>query len=165
MNTLSVRRLVLFSAATLAVVAVALAQKSPQAPAQAKMPAMEIVVESKYGFEETVEKVKQAAEAEKYPVQGVHEISAILESKGFPREPLTVVEVCNAKSASASLENDIRVALMMPCPIAVYREDGKIKVMTFNTRQMAMMYKGATMAQVGAEVDVALRKILFAVAK
>ena len=135
---------------------------SPQTPTR---PPLETTVESRLDFAATVEAIKAAAEAEKDPVQGVHEMSKILTGKGFPREPLTVVEVCNAKMASQSLDQDIRVALMMPCPITVYQKGDRVFAMTFDTRQMSAMYSGDRMAEVGAAVDVSLRRILDAVKK
>lgn len=124
---------------------------------------LEITVESRFGFEETIEKLKEAAAAEKFGVQGLHEISKILTEKGYPREPLAVLEVCHPGHASVALEQDINIALMIPCPISIYEKDGKVFVSTFNTKKMATMYKGEKMPEVAAAVDEAMRKILQAI--
>ena len=124
---------------------------------------MEMTVVSKYTFGVTIETIKKAATAEKYGVQGVHELSKILTEKGFPRRNLTVVEVCNPKSASDSLDNDVMAGLMMPCPIMVWEEDGKVLVATIDTRVMAKMYRGTSMRAVGESVYQSLRKILSSV--
>jgi uncharacterized protein (DUF302 family) len=124
-------------------------------------PSLEFEVVSKFDFDTTIEKVKEAATAEKYGVQGVHEISKILTEKGFPRERLTIVEVCNPGAASASLNADVRTGLHMPCPVMVYEKSGKVMVMTFDTRTMATLYEGGSaMTETGGKVYTALRKIL-----
>lgn len=128
-------------------------------------PPMELKVESKYSFNDTVEAVKAVAAEQKFAVQYVHEVSKTLESKGFPREAVTIVEVCNAKAASTVLKNDIRVGLQLPCPVMVYQEGPKVFVMAFDTRVIGSMYEGEGMAAAGAEVYVAMTKILDAVKK
>lgn len=155
----------LFLAMLVAAVSAFSGIQSGQQPVQPPRVRMEMVVESRFGFQETIEKIKEAAIAEKYGVQGVHELSKILTEKGFPREPLTIVEVCNPKAASESLDNDILVGLMMPCPIQVYQVDDKVFVATFDTRAMSRMYDGLTMKQTGEAVYTALKKILKAVEK
>jgi len=126
---------------------------------------LETTVISKYTFAVTIETIKHAATAEKYGVQGVHELSKILTEKGFPRKNLTVVEVCNPKHATDALNNDVLAGLMMPCPIMIWEEEGRILVSTFDTRAMAKMYRGDGMARIGQEVYASLRKILASVEK
>jgi uncharacterized protein (DUF302 family) len=142
-------------------VALSLAIATPQHNHENR--SMEMTVVSKYTFAVTVETIKKSATAEKYGVQGVHELSKILTEKGYPRDNLTVVEVCNPKSANDSLNNDVLAGLMMPCPIMVWEEDGKVLVSTIDTRVMARMYRGNTMRDVGETVYRSLRKILSSV--
>lgn len=147
-------------------IALALSAVLPVEPQHGHMDRkLETVVVSKYTFAVTIETIKRAATAEKFGVQGTHELSKILTEKGFPRKNLTVVEVCNPRLASESLDNDVLAGLMMPCPIMVWEEDGKVLVATFNTNVMATMFRGKEMARVGREVDEALRKILESVEK
>lgn len=124
---------------------------------------LEMVVVSRYTFAVTIETLKRAAIEEKYGVQGVHELSKILTEKGFPRENLTVIEVCSPKMAADSLKNDVLAGLMMPCPIMIWEEDGKVLVATFDTRAMARMYRGDQMGAIGESVYNSLKKILSSV--
>ena len=126
---------------------------------------LEMTVVSRYTFAVTIEEVKKASIAEKYGVQGVHELSKILTEKGFPRPNLTVVEICHPGHATAALNNDVLAGLMMPCPIMIWEEDGKVLVSTIDTRAMSRMYRGAGMSAVGEEVYRSLKKILSAVEK
>jgi len=126
---------------------------------------LEMTVVSQYTFAVTIETIKRAATAEKYGVQGVHELSKILTEKGFPRENLTVVEVCHPAHATEALNNDVLAALMMPCPILIWQEDGRVLVSTIDTRVMAKMYRGSGMSGVGETVYRSLKKILSSVEK
>lgn len=126
---------------------------------------MEMTVVSKYTFAVTIETIKRVAIEEKYGVQGVHELSKILTEKGFPRKNMTIVEVCHPKHANDALNNDVLAGLMMPCPIMIWEEDGKILVSTIDTRAMARMYRGDQMMAIGETVYNSLRKILSSVEK
>jgi uncharacterized protein (DUF302 family) len=121
---------------------------------------MEYTIESSQSFDEAVSAVKKAAEEAKFSILAVHEISKTLESKGFPREPLTLIEVCNAKYASAVLKDDIRAALMLPCRISVYVQNGKVYVSTFKASQLGQLYEGPNIPQVASEVEKALKSIV-----
>lgn len=146
--------------------ALAAAILAPQTPQHAHSNrTLEMTVVSQFTFAVTVETIKRAATAEKYGVQGVHELSKILTAKGFPRDNLTVVEVCEPAHANAALNNDVLAGLMMPCPIMVWEEDGRVLVSTIDTRAMARMYRGNTMKSVGETVYQSLKKILASVQK
>jgi len=118
---------------------------------------MEYTIESSQSFDEAVSAVKKAAEEAKFSILAVHEISKTLESK---REPLTLIEVCNAKYASAVLKDDIRAALMLPCRISVYVQNGKVYVSTFKASQLGQLYEGPNIPQVASEVEKALKSIV-----
>ncbi|MBX3118935.1 MAG: DUF302 domain-containing protein [Fimbriimonadaceae bacterium] len=126
---------------------------------------LEMTVESSLPFDQTIEALKMAGAAEKYGFQGLHPLSDILATKGFPREKLYILEICNPKSASDSLKNDVMTGLMMPCPIMIWMKGDKVMVTTFDTRAMAKMYRGKDMASIGDKVYKDLRLILSAVAK
>lgn len=148
--------------ATLAMVAPTLTTSpAPQRPP------LEFQVESRYNFEATVAAIIAEAPAHKFTVLKVHKMSETLAERGFPRkEPVTIIEVCNAKAASTALNLDIRAGLMMPCPVMVYQKEGRTFVMTNDTRILSDFYTGgAPMAQTGKDVYSALTKILNAVKK
>ncbi|MDI9639900.1 DUF302 domain-containing protein [Kamptonema cortianum] len=138
----------------------------PQSHGQHTRPPMEFEVESKLGFAETVQAIQDAAVAEKYTVLHVHKMSETLESKGFPREPVTIVEICNAKAASTALANDMRAGLMMPCPVMVYAKGDQVFVMTYDTRIISQFFEGGkSMEEMGETVYGSLTKILNSVKK
>ncbi len=124
---------------------------------------LEFEIRSRFAFDETVDRLRSAVTEHGMSILAVHPMSETLAGKGFPREPLTVVEVCNARQASEALEDDIRVALMMPCPIAVYVRDGAAWVSTMDTRLLSQLYDGDRLPRLGEEMYETLAGILSAV--
>src|ERR1035441_5531082 len=80
----------------------------------------EYTVKTSKSFDEAVSAVEQNTAANGFRVLHTHDVAATLAEKGFQREPLKIVEVCNAKYANEVLQKDITTALMLPCPITVY---------------------------------------------
>jgi len=56
---------------------------------------------------------------------------------------LKIIEICNAKYASQVLGKDIKISLMLPCPISVYEEKGKAFISTLRPRVIADFYPEA----------------------
>jgi uncharacterized protein (DUF302 family) len=90
----------------------------------------EHTVETAKPFDQAVAAVEQAAQRHGFRVLYVHDVAADLAEKGFRREPLKIVEICNASYASQVLDRDVRMALMLPCPIAVYQQGGRVNIST-----------------------------------
>lgn len=126
---------------------------------------MEMTVESSLPFDKTIEALKMAGAAEKYGFQGLHPLSDVLASKGFPREKLHILEICQPKAAHDALNNDVMAGLMMPCPIMVWQKGDKVMVSTFDTRKMSHMYRGSAMPEIGNRVYKSLKIILSSVEK
>ena len=80
----------------------------------------EYTVTTNKSFPEAVEAVEKKAAEVGFRVLHTHDLAATLAEKGFPREPLKLIEICNAKHASLVLEKDVKLSLMLPCPISVY---------------------------------------------
>jgi uncharacterized protein (DUF302 family) len=100
-----------------------------------------------------VERIRAIAERTGFKVLTVHDFAATLGEKGFPRGPLSVVELCNAKYASRVLEKDVRVALMLPCPIAVFEESGTTTIATMKPTALEKFYPDSDIAQEAEEVE------------
>lgn len=111
------------------------------------------VVESSKPFDETVEAVERKTAEKGFRVLHTHDVAATLAEKGFPREPMKIVEVCNARYASEALKKDIRLAVMLPCPICVYTERGKTFISTFRPSAIPRLFPEADVASLAAEVD------------
>jgi len=86
----------------------------------------------------------------------ISDIAATLAEKGFPREPLKIVEICNARYASKMLERDISAALMLPCPIVVFQENGATRISTVLPSVMAELLPGRSLEFTAEQVEFAL---------
>ena len=104
------------------------------------MKAFDYTVESSRGFNETVAAIEEKSAAKGFKVLAVRDVKATLESKGIVREPMKIIEICNAKYVNEVLAKDIKIALMLPCPIVVYAQDGKILVSALRPRVIADFY-------------------------
>jgi uncharacterized protein (DUF302 family) len=117
------------------------------------MTQVEYTVETRKPFGEAVKAVEEKAIAKGFGVLHTHDVAATLAAKGFRREPLKIIEVCNARYASQALERDIRLALMLPCPISVYTERGKTFISTLRPSAIPDLFPKANVESIAAEIE------------
>lgn len=84
--------------------------------------------ESRYSFDEAVEKVQEAAKKRGFGVLAVHDVKQALARKGIEFSPYKIVEICNPEFAAQALKSDINLGLLMPCKVNVYKKDGRVYV-------------------------------------
>ena len=94
-----------------------------------------------------------AAGTHGFRVQFVHDVAETLAEKGFEREPVTIVEMCNAKYASEVLARDIKIGLMLPCPVMVYEQDGHVWISAMRPTLIGAFFPEAQLEQIAAEVE------------
>lgn len=116
-------------------------------------------------FADAVQGVLDAASAANFRVQAVHDVAATLAEKGFDRAPVTIVEMCNAKAASAVLARDINIGLMLPCPVMVYEMDGRVFIATMRPTLIGAFFPDAAIDDVAAEVETTIFSIVDAAAR
>jgi len=104
-------------------------------------------------FEAAVEAVEQKVAEKDFRVVNTYDVAASLAEQGYHRGPLKIIEVCNARFASEALEKDINVALMLPCPIAVYTEGGKTFISTMRPLALAAFSPGSGLEEIASEVE------------
>ena len=124
------------------------------------MTQIEYTVETLKPFDEAVRAVEEKSAAKGFRVLHTHDVAATLAEKGFRREPLKIIEVCNARYANEALQKDIRLALMLPCPISVYTERGKTFVSTFRPSAFPDLFPKAGIESMAAEVEKAVLEII-----
>jgi len=110
-------------------------------------------VETNKSFDEAVSAIEAKSKEKGFGVLHIHDVKATLASKGFDREPLKIIEICNAKYASQVLAKDIKISLMLPCPISVYVENGRTYISTLRPRVIADFYPEAEITSIAEEVD------------
>lgn len=104
-------------------------------------------------FDEAVAAIERKAAEKGFRVLHTHDVAATLAEKGFPREPLKIIEICNAKYASQVLAKDVKIALMLPCPISVYVEQGKTHISTLLPTSIVQFYPEAGIEGLASEVE------------
>lgn len=117
------------------------------------MKAFERTVTTDKAFEEAVSAIERNAGEKGFRVLHTHDVAATLAEKGFPREPLKIVEICNAKYASQVLAKDVKISLMLPCPISVYVEKGKTHISTLLPSSIVQFYPDAGIEGLASEVE------------
>ena len=117
------------------------------------MEQFDYTVETAKTVEEAVEAVVALSKENGFGVLHIHDVQATLAAKGFFREPMKIIEICNAKFASEVLEKDIKVSLMLPCPVSVYVQTGKTYISTLRPRTMGGFYPEAGIEAIAGEVD------------
>lgn len=111
-------------------------------------------------FADAVAAVVEKTAEHGFRVQFVHDVQETLAEKGFVREPLTIIEMCNAKFASKVLAADPKIGLMLPCPIMVYVENGEVIITTMRPTLIGGFFPEADIADTAAEVEQILRAII-----
>ena len=95
---------------------------------------MFVVMESKYGFSETIQHLEQSATDNKWGIPHRYDLRATLEGKGFHVDSVNVFSLCKPEFANAILSSDDKqlVSAIMPCRLAVYEKDGKTYISMLN---------------------------------
>jgi uncharacterized protein (DUF302 family) len=114
---------------------------------------LDYTVGTEKGFDEAVDAVKQETADAGFRVLFVHDLAATLAEKGFQRERVSIVEMCNAKYASQVLAADVKIGLMLPCPIMVYAENGRVFITTMRPTLIADFFPSAGIADVARQVE------------
>jgi uncharacterized protein (DUF302 family) len=124
------------------------------------MTQLEYTVETRKPFDEAVKAVEEKSAAKGFGVLHTHDVAATLAAKGFRREPLKIIEICNARYANEALAKDVRLALMLPCPISVYAQHGKTFISTFQPSAISTFFPKAGVESIAAEVEKAVLEIV-----
>ena len=124
------------------------------------MRTFEYTVTTNKSFEEAVEAIQRRAAENGFRVLHTHDVAATLAEKGFPREPLKIIEICNAKYASQVLDKDVKVSLMLPCPISVYVQAGKTFLSTLLPTSITEFFPQAGLEALASEVESVVLKII-----
>lgn len=119
----------------------------------------EYMVSSGRPFGEVVADVEKLTAEKNFRVLHIHDVQATLAEKGFEREPLKIIEVCNAKFAHEALRKDINASLFMPCKINVYTENGQTKIKAMRPAAISEMLPGSGLEELAGNVDAIIIEI------
>jgi len=122
--------------------------------------------ESRYGFDETVEKIAFGFEDRSWSISFIHDLQNTLKKHGKDVLPIKVLAVCHPKHSSRVLEKDYEriISSMMPCRVSVYeKSDGKTYVSRINAAIMAKPIGGlieSVMTDSAKEVEEVIAEML-----
>jgi uncharacterized protein (DUF302 family) len=117
-------------------------------------------VETAQTVEDAVRAVQAQTQAHGFRVLGVHDVGAILAEKGFVREPYVIVEICNARYASAVLAEDVRIGTLLPCKVSVFRQDGRTFVSALRPMVLGAFFPADAVVRIAQEVEEHVRAIV-----
>jgi len=124
------------------------------------MKSLAYTVPTSKSLDEAIAAIEQNCGAQGFRVLHIHDIAAALAKNGFPRDPLKIVEVCNARYAAKMLDRDMTAALMLPCPIVVYQENGQTQISTMLPSVIAELLPGRSLEFTAEQVEFALLAIV-----
>lgn len=124
------------------------------------MKAFEYTVTTEKPFDAAVEAVEKKAAEKGFRVLHTHDVAATLAEKGFARESLKVIEICNAKYASQVLNKDVKISLMLPCPISVYVQAGKTTISTLLPSSIAEFFPQAGIEGLASGIEKVVLEII-----
>ncbi|MBN2528243.1 MAG: DUF302 domain-containing protein [Deltaproteobacteria bacterium] len=92
---------------------------------------MKYIVDSNKSFKDAVSALYNIIPTHKFGILHVHDVKETLNTKGVPFEnEVSVFEVCNPQKASAVLNADMSLNMVLPCRISVWEEKGQVKLGT-----------------------------------
>jgi len=121
---------------------------------------MKYTLTSDKPFDTVVANLERLAPEKQFRVLSIHDIKASLEEKGFQRDSLKIVEVCNAGFASQALQKNIDVALFMPCKYSVYVQHGKTHITLARPMMISQMMPESGLEDLAASVENTLKEIM-----
>ncbi len=117
------------------------------------MDKFDYTVQTSKRFEAAVAAVEAKSKEKGFGVLHTHDVKATLAAKGFDREPLKIIEICHPRYASLVLNRDIKISLMLPCPISVYLQSDKTYISALRPNTIAAFYPEAGIQDLAEEVD------------
>ncbi|MEE9441937.1 MAG: DUF302 domain-containing protein [candidate division Zixibacteria bacterium] len=111
-------------------------------------------------FDQVVKRVEELTAEKMFRVLHVHDVRATLAEKGFEREPLKIIEICNAKFAHEALQKEMSVSLFMPCKINVFTSGGKTVVKAIRPAAISEFFPEAGLDDLATSVDKTITDIV-----
>lgn len=127
------------------------------------MPRMMLVRHaSRYGLDETCERLRAAIEAQGWRCPAIRNMTQSIAKEGVTlRREVRIVELCQADYARQVLETNPEVSTLMPCALGVYEgADGKVYVSGMNTGLMGKVFGGRIAEVMGNLVSADEARIL-----
>ncbi|OQY66073.1 hypothetical protein B6D29_03315 [Microgenomates bacterium UTCPR1] len=117
-------------------------------------------ITTKKSFDEAVRSVSEETKKAGFRVLYIHDVAATLAEKNFQIDPLKIIEICNAKSAYAVLQADIKIGLCLPCKINVYVKNKQTFISGMRPIILSQFFPDANLGNLPKEVDKIIQNII-----
>lgn len=117
-------------------------------------------VTTQKNFDSAVSAVQAEIARAGFRVLYVHDVQKTLDEKGFKIEPLKIVEFCNAKSAYAVLQADMKIGLCLPCKINIYTKDRQTFISGMRPIVLSQFFPQADLGERPKEIDQIIQNII-----
>ena len=111
-------------------------------------------------------RLEAAVKSHQFGVIAVIDLKSKMAEKGVEFERVCkIYEVCNPAQAKRVLEKNMSIATALPCRIAVYEEEGRVKLGTMLPTQTLSLFAVPELAPVAQEVEEAVKAMMDEAAK
>ena len=126
---------------------------------------MLINVESSKPLEEIRKILEEKSKEKGFGIMAVHEVTNILNNKGFPiNYNLIIYEICLPSAASQVLKKNPYISTSLPCRISIIQENGRYVLSTIKPTYMIDLYREQELKYVAEEVEQLIKEIMEACA-
>lgn len=122
--------------------------------------------ESKYGFEETVERFNKEVREGGWSVLQIHDMKETLLGHGHDVLDVKIFELCSSRYSARilALDDERIVSPLMPCRVAIYKKsDGKTYIARMDSQLLARPFGGVirdVMDQAASETEVIIAQLI-----
>jgi len=122
---------------------------------------MFITMRSKKSLGDVRQRFEEASAERKFGVQGIHNVTATLQSKGlsFDRK-LYIYEVCNPAAAKKVLDANIKISAALPCRVSIYMDGKDVVLETLRPTILLKMFNEPTLETTAREVETVIEEIM-----
>jgi len=124
------------------------------------MEKFDYTVSTKKSFDEAVRSVEEETKKAGFRVLYIHDVASTLAEKNFQIKPFKIIEICNAKSAYAALQVDIKIGLCLPCKINVYVKNKQTFISGMRPVVLSQFFPKANLGDLPNEVDQIIQNII-----
>ncbi len=127
---------------------------------------MFLVDESKYGFNETIDKIEEIGKESGWNISHIYNLQATMAKHSLSVNPVVVMSLCKPQIAYHILgsDNELPASAVMPCRVSVYQaSDGKIMISRMNATLLSSMLSGISkeaMAEASRENEEILKHLV-----
>lgn len=116
-------------------------------------------------FDQALKDIEKAVEKFAFRIQHIHNVSEILNEKGFQIERYSIIEICNPKFAYEVLSKNKNYGSLMPCRILLYEKEGKLFVSAPNPADMAEKLGMNEIKDIAQQVQEIIKSIILELEK